>query len=756
MLSEIDRSEQEALRISRVEECLAQSHERYKAGDLDGALARVAEGLKLDPTDARLERIQARLRKALESTSQELLLVQPLPETPRPVPATIGEAGLPTTQPQPSGARWVRSWLLGAVVALSVLLALAVILMVHRPSPQQAAVAPPLFPVTIETEPEGATVVIDGSIHQEPGRVTRLSPGSHRVTASLNGYETATERFEIASSGRFEPVIVTLTPVLLTLRLSTDIEGLAVLFDQQPISRSDLEGGQFSLDKIAPGPHELTVSGRYGARATLRFQSSPGSMPQFTDRIAAENLRAAVVSSSGANAHVYATFGAGKATLSVDGGENRGLDENGLELNGLAAGNHILTFTDGKQKRELQVETGAPSALAVLLTSDRNVGSLLVEAGGDGLRVLIDGQEKRAFRQRGQLLLPNLEVKTHVVRVVKAGYRAEPEQQTVAVQKGELSRLRFNLKPISTLTVHGALPGAGITIDGTPVGHVADDGSFSSEVEPGSHTLVLSRKGYRTVSLSRQFKEGESVQLTGPDIVLEKMTATGTLVLAVTPPSARVTVQRSDGTDVSATGHMELPEGQYVVRASAGGYADATRAVTIRAGRSETVELRLPLQREAGDMSGWERPDAWERAQNNWFVRQGGDFVTYRTTPGGGRFTFSVRVSKGNPRWFVNYKDRNNYLRYEADKTSLSRVAVVDGKETAAAKVPHQINIRDGIYTVQIELTPNRAVVWLQSGSSWKRIDELAGSGADLSAGRMGLIIPKNTRCFLANFRFVP
>lgn len=746
---------QEFKQNEQVEECLAQAHERYKAADLEGALARVEEGLVAYPNDGRLQRIQARLRKALQLTGQGPEIQRLAPETPQPVPAVTAAPHPPAAERKAPAALYRRWWLAGAVVALSAVLALAVVLLVRRSARDKAASEPARFPLTIRTEPPGAAVVIDGTIQQQPGVATKLSAGAHQATASLNGYETATERFEIARGGPSGPITITLRPVSQTLHLSTDIEGLNVLFDQQLVS--DVTGGQLTLDNIAPGPHELAVSGRYGTKATLKFQSAPGAMPELTDGIKAENLKAVVVSSSGTNAHVYANFGPGKVTLSVDGGDAQSLDENGLDLNGLAPGNRLLTFFDGKQKRELQVEIGATSALAVLLTSDRNVGSLVIDAGEDDVRVLIDGKERRAFRQRGQLIFSNLDVKAHVVRVVKDGYRAEPDQQTVTILKGELSRLRFNLRPISTLVVRGAPPGCELAIDGRPAGQVAGDGSFSAEVEPGTHTLVLSRRGYRPVSILRQFKQGEPVQLTGPEIAMEKLPAMGTLVLVVTPPTARFTVQRSDGTNMPAAERMELPEGQYIVRASAAGYSDGTRTASVRAGRSETVELKLTsTQGEAGDMSGWDQADAWKRADNHWLVRRGGDFVTYRATQGGGRFTFSVRSSKGNPRWFVNYRDRNNYLRYEVDKTYLSRVSVVDGRERTPARVPHKINIRNGIYTVQIELAPKRAIVSLQSGSSWKRIDELNTDAGDLTVGRVGLMIPGNTQYFLANFRFVP
>ena len=57
------------------------------------------------------------------------------------------------------------------------------------------------------------------------------------------------------------------------------------------------------------------------------------------------------------------------------------------------------------------------------------LGTLLVIAGQDGARVLLDGKPQPQLTQAGRLRLSNLELKDYVVQVSKSGFQDPPQQE---------------------------------------------------------------------------------------------------------------------------------------------------------------------------------------------------------------------------------------------------------------------------------------------------------------------------------------
>ena len=75
--------------------------------------------------------------------------------------------------------------------------------------------------------------------------------------------------------------------------------------------------------------------------------------------------------------------------------------------------------------------------------------------------------------------------------------------------------------------ISGALTGAAVSIDGTSHGTIAHDGSFSTQLEPGRHTIALSRDTFRPRKLEREFSAGQTVRLGIEDVALEQIITLG-------------------------------------------------------------------------------------------------------------------------------------------------------------------------------------------------------------------------------------
>ncbi|MEX2006671.1 MAG: hypothetical protein WD877_00620 [Candidatus Saccharimonadales bacterium] len=94
--------------------------------------------------------------------------------------------------------------------------------------------------VGLTVSPSEATIVIDGNMNVKEGRIY-LSPGSHELVASMEGFSTKVIKFNVQGS-KFSDVLVLLVP--------DSTEGVNWLIDhpQEAIRREGLGGGKFVAD----------------------------------------------------------------------------------------------------------------------------------------------------------------------------------------------------------------------------------------------------------------------------------------------------------------------------------------------------------------------------------------------------------------------------------------------------------------------------------------------------------------------------
>ena len=285
--------------------------------------------------------------------------------------------------------------------------------------------APPVaatVPVEIHTAPEGASIRINDQDRGTSNLKLDLPAGTYQLTAAKEGYQPAVATVT-AASGAPASVDLTLQPLAQTARVLTDLDAGKVSLDDQPAG--DLQEGQFVIESLTPGAHNLKVSGAHG-QATLAFDVKPGSAPVL-GAVTAKEVVAVVVSQFGNRARVQSSFG--PVSVSLDGQGAGETGPGGLDLNNVAPGSHELALGEGKDRRTMVLTVGAAPAVTAFLQSDRNVGTLLIVAGEDGARVFINGAEQRRLTRRGQMRVPNLDVKDYAVRIVKQGFQEEPEQR---------------------------------------------------------------------------------------------------------------------------------------------------------------------------------------------------------------------------------------------------------------------------------------------------------------------------------------
>jgi len=485
--------------------------------------------------------------------------------------------------------------------------------------------------------------------------------------------------------------------------------------------------------------------------------------------IQTKNLVGVIVASFGSQAKVVSNAGPWK--LAVNGQAQGEVSPNGLDLKGFNPGVQEFVVGDGKDQKTLRESFGPAPMLTAFFKTDQNVGTLIVATGEDGATIFINDKPYPRKTQRGQVRVQTLGNVS--VRVAKDGFQNEPAQ-TAAIKKGEETRLEFKLKPlpqVGALQIRGAAPGIQVFLDQRNLGTVGADGAFSqSGVAPGDHNIELRREQFSTKRLTRPFKAGETVTLTGADVTLAA--GQGTLRLVRNPVEAVVSWRKTEEAQLHEIrgNQIDLPPGAYVFTAKAPNFGDKTITVQVAAGETRNLDLtqaRLgaksepPVTARPGGMADWDDAAAWSK-DGEVYTRKGGGFVTYKLLPMKGVVTFTVQLLKGGGvfrggrvRWFVDYIDGKNYGVFEMDKKYFYAKDIVNGKTTERAKTEHNSD-KQNEFTMQIEISPDRLVHKIRTGDQWVTLDSWNQTGRNFADGKFGFQVPGSDEIAISNFRFTP
>src|SRR5579859_6925164 len=682
------------------------------------------------------------------------------PSAPSKLPAQGPKPPAKAAAPKKPGLNPMVIW--GSVAAAVVLLVVGIFAFVMR------SVA-----VEIHTNPPGATIRVNNEVRGASNLSLKLRAGTYQIAAEKEGFLPASTSL-VVKSGSQPAVDLTLNPVPppasvvvvpQSLRIASDlVSGKVKLDDQQP---AELQEGQFTNEAVAWGKHTIEITSG-GVKTSVAFDAAPGRAPVLSEPPTAKEAKAVVVTSFGTQAHIQATYSPVKVTI-----DNQDLGEvgpNGLDVPNLSVGNHDVVLTEGKDRHTMGLTVGAAPVLQVQLYSDRNVGSLLILTGEDGVGVEIDGKAQKKVSKGGQVRITNLAVKPHTVRVFKDGFQ-EVAALPVEVKKGEEAKVQFALHPVPTvgaLALHGAATGLQVLVDQKPVGTVGNDGTFSfSNIAPGNHTIDLT-DGHRHKQITHAFKAGETAQFGPPDVILQA--AKVAVKITVSPANAAVTYRTPDNKVHEVRGpSIELEEGQYVFSASAPAHNDATQTVTVAAGKP--VNIALNLTPKAGGpakivgpakMEEWAAASGW-KAEGDWFAHRGGGLVLYPTIPSAGTIVFTARrdagaFGKGRIQWVAGcVENKSDYVLFGIDKKNFHRQEMAGGKKVKDSEKNEPLKgaaVKELQFTVKIDISAERVITSIQQGSDWAVVDTWPASGLNPANGRFGFYLPGTDEVYISNFSF--
>ena len=381
--------------------------------------------------------------------------------------------------------------------------------------------------------------------------------------------------------------------------------------------------------------------------------------------------------------------------------------------------------------------------------SVRSVGTLVVVAGQDDVKVFLNGKLQRQLTQGGQLRVPNLELKDYVVQVSKNGFQ-DPPQQKVRIRKDEESRLTFSLQPqphlTASLSILGGAPGTTVLVDQTPVGTIQPDGSLAvSTIGAGDHTIELRKDRFKPRQFKKHFVLGATVALVAADTALEPFP--GEVKITFAPADANVAIVKGDLLKFVSSGTpLTLAPGTYTLTARTAERFTRSSTFEVIAGQSKTINLALA----PNGMSKWETPGAWKQ-EKDVFTRKGGDFVLYGVVPAAGTFVFSAMPKGHMLQWVIDYTDSQNYILFQIDDNNFYRTVIHNGQKTNQVIVPDKGD-KKSFRTIQIQLTSTGVIHQIKHGDSWTVIDRWSQTGTNLGQGKFGFYIPGNEQVSVSNF----
>ncbi len=160
-----------------------------------------------------------------------------------------------------------------------------------------------------------------------------------------------------------------------------------------------------------------------------------------------------------------------------------------------------------------------------------------------------------------------------------------------------------------TLSLQGDQPGAEVFVDGEQVGTMPLD---PLELDPGNHTIRVSRPGYTEYTDVFRVRPGRETALQ-----VDLLAVSMVLHVVTTPPGAQVFV---DGTFAGESPvDVDLRDGEHSIRLKSFGYHDSVQSVQASAGHDDTLETTLealPPEEVAAlsqpaEPSWYERPLTW-------------------------------------------------------------------------------------------------------------------------------------------------
>jgi serine/threonine protein kinase len=233
----------------------------------------------------------------------------------------------------------------------------------------------------------------------------------------------------------------------------------------------------------------------------------------------------------------------------------------------------------------------------------------LIDSTPQGAQFQVDGKSNPAWIT--PFTLAEVSPGKHIISASKTGYGSEI--RSLEVVAGSTSSLVFHLAAINAVIVVNSIPpGAAITLDGKPTGHLTPS-QFS--VEKGAHTVALRKQGYLDETASADLAAGQNFQYApalralgnAEDIRTvgklnklfshggESTAGMGAISIRTQPKGAQVSINQRVLDKMSPIDVMVGP-GNYVVDITMTGFKSVHKVVVVDKGSKAAIDETLDRQ----------------------------------------------------------------------------------------------------------------------------------------------------------------
>ena len=431
--------------------------------------------------------------------------------------------------------------------------------------------------LSVQTEPSGAAVLLDGKPPQAPPNTfTHVPFGPHQLTATLDRYEPLKQEIEV--HGGMSPKIhlqLRQVPEIAALTIQTEPSGASILLDGKPpqvppniFTHVPLGPHQISaaLENYEPIRQDIQV--REGMSSDVRLQLKPlqeiAALSVHTEPSGAAVLLDGKPPQVPPNVFTHVPYGPHELSANLENYE--------------------------PIKQDIQVHKGMSSDIHLQLKQLQEMAALSIQTEPPDAAILLDGKPPQVPPN----IFTHIPFGAHQLSVTLENY--EPFKQEILVHRGMSSEIHLQLKQtqeIAAFSIQTEPPEAAVLLDGK-LPQVPPNTFL--HVPFGTHELSAVLENYEPIKQDIQVRPGMTPEL---HLHLKPVQEIAALTVQTEPAEASVLL---DGKPPQVPPNIftHVPVGTHQLSAALDNYDSIKQDIQVLAGMSPEIQLQLKPSQEVG------------------------------------------------------------------------------------------------------------------------------------------------------------
>ena len=201
------------------------------------------------------------------------------------------------------------------------------------------------------------------------------------------------------------------------------------------------------------------------------------------------------------NGPIYVASPSG-ASVYIDGSPK---GTNPIKITGVSAGSHTIKLSkSGYNDYTRTTSVIAGEKKRINLNLRQATGSISVTSSPSGASVYLDG----SLKGKTPKTITGVSAGSHTIKLSKSGYN--DYTRTTSVIAGETKRINLSLQATGSIYVTSSPSGASVYLDGSYKGTTP---KTITGVSAGSHTIKLSKSGYKDYTRTTSVIAGETKRI---------------------------------------------------------------------------------------------------------------------------------------------------------------------------------------------------------------------------------------------------